>query len=92
MVCVDAVCHSNGVTLASASSDSTLNIWERPTDGGKFTLVQTQSFGIGFVLGLSLISLNGSVILACGTEAAKVDVFAKNVDKVMYIKQDDENT
>ena len=81
VVCVDALSHDNGITLVSSSSDSTMKIWERSRSAAKFTLSQSESFNRGFVLSLSLVSLEGSLVLACGTEANKVEIFVKQVDK-----------
>jgi len=81
VVCVDAVNHGSSFTVVSSSSDSTMKIWERSQKGATFTLSQTESFNAGFAFGLSLISLEGSLVLACGTEANKVEIFVKQFDK-----------
>ncbi len=85
VVCVDAVGNSQGVTAVSSSSDSTVKIWERIGDSGDFSLLQTESYGAGFVLGLSLISLGGCLVLACGTETSKVDIFARHSDQQVCV-------
>ena len=84
VICVDGISNNSSTTIVSASSDSSLKIWESDdTADSSFRLIQTESFGLGFVLAVSLHCLGGSLILACGTEAWKVEIFVKHTNKVI---------
>ena len=88
--CVAGIHHKSSkdsitTTIASSSSDFTVKIWQRDESSSerKFQLLQTLACGSGFVLGLDIHCVDdGHVILACGTDVGKVEIYAKQDDQV----------
>lgn len=72
--------------IASGSADSNLILWERNiSPSGHFEVLQTLSFGRGFVLGVELFSLPdlpSEPLLACGGDDARVNLFVRQDGKV----------
>lgn len=66
-------------TIASSSSDHSIKVWERETVSGQsqFRCIHTVSCGDGFVLGFDLCSVDGHLVLACGSDTGSIDVYAK---------------
>ncbi len=73
---------AGGTTIASGAADCSINIWERNTCEAKFQLLQSITFGSGFVFGVDLYCLYGHLMLACGTETGKVEVHVKQGKEV----------
>ncbi|XP_013389999.1 elongator complex protein 2 [Lingula anatina] len=61
--------------IATASSDSTVRIWQR--EEGGFQYQQSIPFGSGFALDVSLAVLPGTAVpvLACGADDHKIHLF-----------------
>ncbi len=84
VICVAGIYQDSSTIVVSGSSDSTLKLWERKdsSSGNVFQLLQTLSFGLGFVLGFDFHIFENNVILACGTEVGNVEIYTKQNDQV----------
>ena len=87
VTCVTGMQHFSAVadkvtTVVSGAADCTLNVWVRGSLENKFDLLQSVSFGSGFVFGVDVFLLCGHLLCACGTDTGKVEVFVKHGNQV----------
>ena len=65
--------------IVSGSSDYTAKVWEKksPSSVSKFQLVQTVSFGHGFIMGVDVHCFDEHLILACGTDVGTIEIYTR---------------
>nr|CAD7202569.1 unnamed protein product [Timema douglasi] len=68
--------------VVTASVDSTVRIWRRTEQGGATLCTQILGLGTGLCLSLSLGLLPASqaLLLACGTDDFRIQLFAENIE------------
>ncbi|XP_025093831.1 elongator complex protein 2-like isoform X2 [Pomacea canaliculata] len=73
--------------VATASSDSTVRLWQRKPFCEDIFAVQTLFFGTGFVLDLSLLMIPATQvpILACGADDHKVHLYVRQGEQFMPV-------
>lgn len=70
-------------TVVSSSSDFTVKVWTRNESMcGQFQLLQTLSSESGFVLGIDICCLHHHMVMACATDAGKVEIYVEK-DKMV---------
>ncbi|XP_065174313.1 elongator complex protein 2 [Atheta coriaria] len=72
------------IVIATGSSDSRINIWERKTFNGEISLKQTLNLGynIAVSLRICLIPESSDLLIACGTNQSNIQLFIKKTNEI----------